>query len=116
VRPYTQYYNGSVGVVTRLQEWWLNSRRDIHTPQNVQTCSGGTSGILLYGYWDTLCWGAGKIGRGVMLNSYVHLVPRLSADIPLHPKYVFWHAKVKFTLEQTTKAQRYGRDIAVYFL
>jgi hypothetical protein len=46
-----------------------------------------------------------KIGRGIMLNYYVHLVPMLSAAITLHPFIPSWHGKVKFTLEHKTKAQ-----------
>ena len=57
MRPYIQYYNSSVGVVTRLEEWWLNSRTDCHLLQNVQTCSWGPSSLLLYGYWLPSCGG-----------------------------------------------------------
>jgi len=60
--------------------------------------------------------GGGKIGRGVMLNSYSHLVPRLIAAIPLQLYMPSWHEREKFILEQTTKAQRSSRDIAVLFL
>jgi len=65
VRPYNQYYSISVGVVTRLEEWWLNSRRDFNLLQNVQTCSGWPSILQLYGYWGTFCCRRGKMGRGV---------------------------------------------------
>jgi len=56
------------------------------------------------------------MGRGVMLNSYSHLGPRLIAAIPLQLYMPSWHAKEKFILERTTKAQRSSRDIAVLFL
>ena len=36
-----------------------------------------------------------KIDRGVMLANYVHLVPRLSGAIPLHPVYAFMACKGK---------------------
>jgi len=48
-----------------------------------------------------------KIGTGVMLTTYVHLVPMYIPSC---------HGKVKFTLEQTMKAQWGSRDIVLLFL
>jgi len=56
-----------------------------------------------------------KIGRGMMLTTYVHLVSMLSAAIPLNLYIPSWHAKVKINLEQTTKAQRVRTDIVLLF-
>jgi len=57
---------------------------------------------LLFYYMVTLAlsrgWGVGwggKIGRGMMLTVYVHLVPRLIAAIPLNPVYAIMACKGK---------------------
>jgi hypothetical protein len=69
----------------------VNSR-NFHL-QNIQTCFGGLSSILLFGYCGTFCGGGSKIYTGVMLTTYVHLEPKLSGAIPPHPLYTLMACK-----------------------
>ena len=91
-------------------------KKRLSSPANVQTCSGAHPVFYNVGNWAIPVGEGSKIGRGMMLTTYVHLVSRLSAVTTLHPYKPSWHAKIKFTLQQTTKAQRSSRDIPLLFL
>ena len=79
MRPNIQYYNSSDAVLTRLEEWCLNSRRDFRLPQSVQPCSGAQINFYYVGTLTLPVREKGKTGRGVMLNTYVHLLEILCA-------------------------------------